>query len=359
MRTLAIGPWCVWLHHEPSASRRRCRSTPNVTDAERGASRRTRTGDLLLTKQPLLPAELERRNRDRRANAASSREETVRRSRPDPVDPQANSLGRGSRAPVLEGTRTGELVPGEVDASSSYAAMHGADAPRSCEPCEQMGGVEPADSGVAHQRVTATLHLLGDLARRPSLGSLQLGPRGDLFCGSPWAPSGTSGDPRVGWVGIEPTSCGLRNHCKASICYQPDETHGPTLWNRTRTSRSSAERADHLRKSGMWTPRAPRLHVDPPRGRSTCSSGSRGVLSWVPCQAPSSSSLFSCQRAQGAPRAFTLPRFPRAHLSRQEIWSHKLQISSRKIRSRLTSDVVRPETSKGRLVFPGGPSAQS
>lgn len=51
------------------------------------------------------------------------------------------------------------------------------------------------------------------------------------------------------WVGWEsnPRHGGLRDRYKASVCYRPSR---PTPWNRTRTSRASAERADHMRQSG-------------------------------------------------------------------------------------------------------------
>ncbi len=63
---------------------------------------------------------------------------------------------------------------------------------------EQMGGVEPSDSGVAHQRVTATLHLLGGL-------------RGDLVVLDPRRRRSAFADPRVGRVGIEPTLWRIKN----------------------------------------------------------------------------------------------------------------------------------------------------
>ena len=57
---------------------------------------------------------------------------------------------------------------------------------------EQVVGIEPDDSGVAHQRVTSTLHLLGGLSR-------------DLGCGITLAPSRRVRCSIVGRVGIEPT----------------------------------------------------------------------------------------------------------------------------------------------------------
>ena len=95
----------------------------------------------------------------------------------------------------------------------------------------------------------------------------------------------------------------------------------PTLWNRTRTSRASAERADRLRKSGL---RAPHVVT------------SRDCLAIHPSvRRRSSSSFFGCQRsrcagrtsglaanafAARAPRASVHTPLTRAHLSRFVIW---------------------------------------
>ena len=77
---------------------------------------------------------------------------------------------------------------GLVRASSSQHSMEGA----LVAVFEQVVGIEPDDSGVAHQRVTSTLHLLGGLSR-------------DLSCGSTLASGDASDVPCVGRVGIEPT----------------------------------------------------------------------------------------------------------------------------------------------------------
>lgn len=53
---------------------------------------------------------------------------------------------------------------------------------------------------------------------------------------------------RVGPVGFEPTFFLGKNQVQSSFATDPS---GPTLWNRTRTSRASAKRADQLRKSGI------------------------------------------------------------------------------------------------------------
>jgi hypothetical protein len=75
---------------------------------------------------------------------------------------------------------------------------------------EQVGGIEPADPGVAHRYVAATLHLLGDLATNEIWFLNQRG--------RPQA------RPMIrAWVGWEsnPRRVGLRIRCKACVCYQP------------------------------------------------------------------------------------------------------------------------------------------
>ena len=69
-------------------------------------------------------------------------------------------------------------------------------------------------------------------------------------------------------------------------------------------------------------------------------------------------SEIAARRAQGAPRAAMRPRRSRTHLSRLRSRVVNSRISSRRNQLSLTSGTVRPETSKGRLVFPGGPSVQ-
>ena len=51
-------------------------------------------------------------------------------------------------------------------------------------------------------------------------------------------------------VGLEPTSLRVRTACSA-LELQGRKQLSATPWNRTRTSRASTERADHLRKSGI------------------------------------------------------------------------------------------------------------
>ena len=71
-----------------------------------------------------------------------------------------------------------------------------------------------------------------------------------------------------------------------------------------------------------------------------CAARPRGeraaLVSWCPCQGTSSSCSSVVRdvprRARGAPRASMHPRSSRAHLSRFEIWSYGIQITSRKSR---------------------------
>lgn len=125
----------------------------------------------------------------------------------------------------------------------------------------------------------------------------------------------------------------------------------PTLWNRTRTSRASAERADQLRKSGL---RALRTF-------QTVRSADHHHRS----------SVVRERRARGAPRAFMRSRFQRAHLGRRctrllrgrthhdsrsglEIASRKLISCGLRFGSCPARNVERPPG------FPvGGPSARS
>jgi hypothetical protein len=74
---------------------------------------------------------------------------------------------------------------------------------------EQEGGVEPADSGVAHRCVTATLHLLGRSLRRDLVfwTIVDAGARSMALAWVEW-----ESNPRLS---------GLRIRCKASVCYRP------------------------------------------------------------------------------------------------------------------------------------------
>lgn len=64
----------------------------------------------------------------------------------------------------------------------------------------------------------------------------------------------------VGRTGIEPV---FRRFKKPLQSQRLLPTRGPTPWNRTRTSRASAGRADLLRESGMTSARAPVLRMQP------------------------------------------------------------------------------------------------
>lgn len=185
---------------------------------------------------------------------------------------------------------------------------------------------------------------------------------------------------RVHRVGFEPTSCPGKNRVQSSFATDASragasparagggnrQLRGPTLWNRTRTSRASTERADQLRKSGIRAPRAwstSRSLEMPPRS----------------ARRRSSSSFFGCQRAgaRGAPRASMRALSRRAHLGRERARmvcgrtsgvsalsvqkSAPISIRDLDFRSRVEDSDCRdsddgPETSKGRLVSLGGPS---
>ncbi len=168
---------------------------------------------------------------------------------------------------------------------------------------EQVVGIEPDDSGVAHQRVTSTLHLLGGLSR-------------DLVFEAPWRRATRSMLPA--WVGWEsnPRRDGVRNRYKASVCYQPKNRRGmciaiqsrtctsrhrPSPRSRTWTSRVSAKCADQLRQGRMWC----------------CARWERTqhLFHQVPCQAPHHHhSSFFIDR----------PPLPhRAHLGRQRLRGHR------------------------------------
>lgn len=107
----------------------------------------------------------------------------------------------------------------------------------------------------------------------------------DLFFESTWAPGGTSDDSRVGRVGIEPTFRRIKNPLQGlRLLPTPGTSSHPLESNQNLSGFNRARRPT----TQEWdvTLRAP--------------AGRRSVLSWVPCQAPSSSSLFGCQRSQVA-----------------------------------------------------------
>jgi len=102
---------------------------------------------------------------------------------------------------------------------------------------------------------------------------------------------------------------------------------GPTLWNRTRASRLSTERANtsYARVGGS---RHARAAIRPAR------AWRRFLLQWMPARASSSSSLFGCHRealhARDAPGAGMRPLSRRSHLSRTDDLESRSSI--RKIR---------------------------
>lgn len=141
-------------------------------------------------------------------------------------------------------------------ASSSQHSMVGA----LLAGTEQVVGVEPDDSGVAHRRVTATLHLLGGLSR-------------DLGRGSALASSDTSGVPHVGRVGIEPTSWRCKRPLQSqrllptpNVVLPPGVEPGPLGFQPSALTACAKE-------------------GELPRARSRCSPRA-AVFHQVPCQAP-------------------------------------------------------------------------
>lgn len=173
-----------------------------------------------------------------------------------------------------------------------------------------MVGIEPDDSGVAHQRVTSTLHLLGGLSR-------------DLGCGSTSASGDAVDVPCVGRVGIEPTFRRGKNPLQSQRLLP---TRSPSPRSRTWTSRVSAKCADQLRQ-GRRLPRATRRWER--RSRAA-------LFHQVPCQAPHHhhSSVVRDRHAPGGRSCGVMrsraPRGARIASSRSElliqIWSTQMQI---------------------------------
>ena len=154
---------------------------------------------------------------------------------------------------------------------------------------EQVTGIEPAGAGVAHRCATMTLHLLGGLDERP-------GRRGR-----------SKARPAIRtWVGWEsnPRSGGVRNRCKASVCYQPfgiASSH-PLESNQNLSGFSRARRPTTLK----WEV-APRV-----RCWRTCGAvvgACHGTL-----HRHRSSIVREPRRAQRAPRAWMPPPTSRTHL---------------------------------------------
>ena len=105
---------------------------------------------------------------------------------------------------------------------------------------EQVAGIEPSDPSLAASCVTTTLHL-----RRCALARE---PPDDHHARSEEEDSFRAGGRIVGRVGIEPTSGRIKNPLQSQRLLPTQ--YRPTPWNRTRTSRFSAKRADHMRQSG-------------------------------------------------------------------------------------------------------------
>jgi hypothetical protein len=168
-------------------------------DGLRGGSRRNRTDDRLFTRQLLLPAELESL-------------ETVRadhRSRTDVSGVEARCL-TVRPSPHRKGCVALVVFPRNLrrTARAARTRRYGQTEVKSTRVFEQVGGVEPSDSGVAHRCVTATLRLLGGLSR-------------DLGLRTTVGARCASDDSFVGPVGFEPTPVGLRNRCKIRFATDP------------------------------------------------------------------------------------------------------------------------------------------
>jgi hypothetical protein len=157
---------------------------------------------------------------------------------------------------------------------------------------EQMGGVEPADPGVAHRRVTATLHLLGGLARRPIFW-IAVGARSAFD------------NPSVGWEGIEPSSRRIKSPLQSQRLlptqFVPPAGVEPTSLGFQPRAQTAAE----------W---------DVHRVRAHCST--RGAFLRVPAWAPFVITLQLSEiagvRFLGAPRAWSGSQTSRAHPSRTD-----------------------------------------
>ena len=165
-----------------------------------------------------------------------------------------------------------------------------------------------------------------------------------------WTTVGAAGAVRWPCVppsGIEPEPLGLQPSAQTN-CAKVDngavapDAWGPTPWDRTRTSRVSAERADPLRQGG----KACRARNDP-RARHVTSC-------WVPAKAPSSSSLFGFQRSPAARAGRTSGRDAIAESANTPFACSLIWIASpdRESQNQIVVSLgrSRPETKKGRLV---------
>ena len=138
-------------------------------------------------------------------------------------------------------------------------------------------------------------------------------------------------------VGVEPTFCLGKNQVQSGFATDPC---GPTLWNRTRTSRASAERADQLRKSGI-------------RALRTCLKRARSakiiIVIIFGCQRTVSAAGRCARKAHLGPRCIRVlhGRTPRDSRSAFRCRFAKSDFYSQSVRSER-----RPENIKGPLGCP-------
>ena len=196
-----------------------------------------------------------------------------------------------------------------------------------------MRGVEPADSGVAHQRVAATLHLHGGLRRdRLSWIAVDAGARSTTRTWVEW-----ESNPRFD---------GVRIRCKPAFATDPFPSVVPP--------------------SGI----EPEPRGLQPRAQTTCarvgnrpacvlSARTRVCLHRVPARAPIIVITVQLseitRRAQGAPRAVMRSPKARAHPSRTHDLDSRSGIRKTRLCVALDGSITRPETTTGRLVSLGGP----
>lgn len=214
-----------------------------------------------------------------------------------------------------------------------------------------MVGIEPDDSGVAHRRVTSTLHLLGGLreetevarhrGRRAARPMSLRGSGGNrthvLRCKRPLQQPTFATDPFVPPSGIEPEPPGLQPGAQTNYA---------------------------------------RVGCDVARA----SQATSGVCSWVPARAPfivinSSVVRERCPGTRGAPRAAPPGGAYGTHLGRQclrdtrectyrrlMIWISDHEFTNTDFvwtRPSARRNAGGAESEKGRLVLPGGPSHET
>lgn len=166
---------------------------------------------------------------------------------------------------------------------------------------------------------------------------------------SPWAPLwAASGDSLVGSVGVEPTSCPGKNRVQSSFATGPSHQSHPLELNQnlsvfSRARRPPTQERDTRAARVLW--------------KHTC-----GLQDHHRHHLRLSES--DARRAQGAPRASARSLSGRAHLSRFEICSQiqSCEIDWSRVGAASTAgagEAGRPKTTKGRSVYPGGPSARA